>query len=302
MRVKLGVRHSSDPVAAPLNRIADQAIVQLPQEIQALVDCSPTESKADWVLQVLSPADAAKYYQRKVEQPSMVLLKAAGQSGDPSSSEKFWTTYLLEPTAEAKQIEGLSAQLANDLQKIFAWQNVWRVAGRAANPAGSDLKLEIIRQHTDPAGTPARDPNMLHLGEKISIKLCNEGIDDWWITLLHLDPHFGIDVWINDSIQGKRAYKDISATLSGKSLGPEGIVLLATPMAAQKQRPDYKSLEQTPLGDQGSFRSMKASSATPLGKLMAGASLGKRTRGPELDLPDQPQVIMCSWLTLPEQR
>lgn len=303
MRVKLGVRHSSDPVALPLNQVTDQALLQLPAEIRSLVDRTEVESTAAWLLHVVSPSEASNVYGRKLDKPAVVLVQTSKQSGDTSSALKIWTTYSTETLRDAKQIESLSAQLANDLQKIFTWQNIWRVAGRTGGSGDSDLTLEVSRRDPPPAGGPPRDPNILHLGERISVTISNDGIDNWWITLLHLDPHFGIDVWLNESIDGKRKFKrPINATLSGKSLGPEGIVLLAAPMAVQKQKPDYTSLEQTPLGDHGQFRSMKGASLTPLGRLLAGASLDKGTRGSEGDSPEHTQIVMRSWLTLPERQ
>jgi hypothetical protein len=300
MRVKLAVRHSADNAASRLNQHVDRALGQLPAEIQALVDTKPAEDTAQWLLHVVSPREAMESYRREIEEPVVALVNVRNEFGGPAGDQsRVWTTYQPESIDETELVDEISAQLANDLQKIFTWQNVWRVAVRAGASTESDFKLDVTRLNARQTRTAADDPNVLMVGDRISIKLTNEGIDDWWITLLHLNPHFGIKVWITESIAAKGTFGPRTINVKGKSLGPDGLVLLATPMASERLNPDYKSLEQTPLGEHGVFRNLRGAPLTPFGRLLAGAATGRGMRGLALEAPDQPQVLMRSWITLP---
>jgi hypothetical protein len=300
MRVKLAVRHSADNAASRLNQHLDRALGQLPAEIQALVDTKAAEDAAQWLLHVVSPREAMETYRREIEEPVVALVNVRNEFGGPAGDQsRVWTTYQPESIDETELVDEMSAQLANDLQKIFTWQNVWRVGGRAGSATESDFKLTVTRRNASQAIAPGDDPNVLIVGDKIRITLSNEGIDDWWITLLHLDPHFGISVWLTDSIAARGTFRPLDINVTGDSHGPEGLVLLATPMASERLNPDYKSLEQTPLGEHAVFRNLRGAPLTPFGRLLAGAATGRGMRGLALEAPDQPQVLMRSWITLP---
>src|SRR5262249_48191851 len=100
--------------------------------------------------------------------------------------------------------------------------------------------------------------------------------------------------------------KPIPGTISKKSFGKEGFVVLAVPVKAVRHRPDLSFLAQTGLTREEAVpRAVRLKGAetkvqTPFERLLAATAFGKvGTRSFEPDEPTNPTTFMWSWVTVP---
>src|SRR5262249_26449789 len=99
----------------------------------------------------------------------------------------------------------LADHLDRDVRKIFKWQNVWRVAGTLGNnpPAAPGLKREVMKLQDEKYAGALRE-TFLQPGQRIEVRLRNEGAEDLWVTVLFLDADFGIRELLSDSLESKK--------------------------------------------------------------------------------------------------
>jgi hypothetical protein len=296
MRVKLAV--ASDQQANPLKA----ALSLLDQRVAALVDTSVDEAKADWVLRtadvektrkaVLWQGEGRKLLDSQREREDAETARVAGQ---PVPRLAFGGYSADDP----KQ---LAADLNRDLQKIYKWQNVWRIAGTLGDSGarGNDygLKLEVIKLEGDKEAGPLRE-NVVDPGQRVEIRLKNEGNDDLFVTLLYLDANFGIQTVFSEAIERKQAATE-KGTITRDAVGAEGLVVFAVPLSAgNKTKPDFSFLKQAPLG-RVDDKIKGTPPRTPFGRLMAAAAFGDTTaRGFERDVATNPAILARSWVTRP---
>jgi hypothetical protein len=197
----------------------------------------------------------------------------------------------------------LAGELNRDLQRIYKWQNVWRIAGTLDGAAGNDnygLKLEVAKlDGNKDAGL--LQGTLVDPGQRIEIRLKNDGEEDLWITALYLDANFGIRVFkdLSGSVQ-RRTSRVQKGAITKKGTGSEGLVVLAVPLSVSKTEPKFDFLEQEPLLEAAAGVHDRAGAPkTPFGQLMAAAAFGKGARGFEPDAPTNPAILSVSWVTRP---
>ena len=95
--------------------------------------------------------------------------------------------------------------------------------------------------------------------------MVNAGHEDLWVTLLYLDPNFGIQEIPVGFLAAGDAMRPLRTDVTAESFGNEGLVALAVPMRDRRDRPDFRFLLQEPLGRPGrpSERSRGARSGPP---------------------------------------
>lgn len=206
------------------------------------------------------------------------------------------------PNADAQAVkEGLQG----DLQKIFTWRNVWRIAAAAnrGGPAGDQkVKLQIHRLENEMPAGQLLSGSAVPSGQRTQLEVHNEGLQAVWLTLLLLDNDFGIKV-VTTTLEAGKTLRN-KATLRSKTFGPEGVVVLAVPLQGNSE-PQYRFLEQAPLrtvvgktrGER--FKAADLAPKTPFGTLAKSALLGKGTRSFDMDVDTSPVVLSWSWTVLP---
>lgn len=300
LRVKLALSDSaSDP---GLRTLARQSLDELPDDIRALVDTSAPAEKAEWFLEVVTPEESLERYGKSLTRPGAVLVQNLAKSAPRGTADKpkVWVAYDPLAAGESQRVEEFADQLSGDLQKIFTWQNTWRVAESAAPTVGeADLSLEISRLD-DSDQVVEVNPANLAAGDRVRILVNNRGLDDWWLTLLYLGPDLEIKaLHIDKSIGAGKSFRPLSGRLEG-NLGNSGFILLAAPIRKVKIEPSYSALVQTGLGSSERGRAIAILPSNPLARLIAGAGIGKGARGFEVESPEQPQVLLRSWITVPK--
>jgi hypothetical protein len=322
MRVKLARCHfpAGKPESAESRQLA-AALDLLSSEVRDLVRIVPAEAEADWVLFVVTPEQARAMGLGGLPRPMALLMQGDGRKVLPADGKaaramvkpgfsrvpRVAARYAVE---DPKRLAGL---LERDLQRIFTWQNVWRVAGVATNrgtagggkSASEDygLKFEVLKLKGPRKVADGQLTNGASVipGQRIRARLANEGPHVLWVTLLVLDGKFGFQV-LRPMVLVSGASRDLlQGTITGDTTGTEGFVVLALPTTVNKSQPNFEFLAQPPLG-QGSreaTRGGEAAAATPFGRLMAGAALGKGQRSFQEEVPTNPAVLSWSWQTLP---
>jgi hypothetical protein len=270
--------------AARLDNLAG-ALKELPPDVRRLVAVEADPSAAEWVL-TLEGAEA------------LLRQGRGGAVNDPRDApgggrERVFGRY---PADDLKQlVKGLDL----DLQKIYTWRNVWRVAG-GLGTGGPDaealgLKLGFFRL-SDGGGPegPLVSGSAVRPGQRFEFRLANEGAQDLWVTLLLLDANFGIRV-IPTSVRAGGSLKPQRGTFKGDAVGKEGLIVLAVPVKPGAGQPSFDFLAQAPLQVSDKPRGTADAPATPFGRLMATAVRNAGVRSIELDVPTNPGVLSWSW-------
>jgi hypothetical protein len=288
MRVKVAL---GGPAGSGRAKLAE-ALKQLSEDTQILIDLVPSESEAEWVVR----EEAGKVVLQHGE--GRTIDPRDQQSGERPRAERFLPPQKSFGGYPANDAQDIARQLDRDLRKIFTWHNVWRVAGTVGNnPSTSDdLKFEVVKlKDKDAPDGPLLNGGPVAPGQRIEIRLRNEGTQDLWVTLLFLDPNLGIQV-LSTSIKAGRSLAP-RGTIKGDSPGPEGVIVLAVSMEVQKMEPKLDFLAQEPLGREDKTRG-GSEPTTEFGRLLKSAKVGKGTRSFEPDVSTNPLVHSWSWVTM----
>jgi hypothetical protein len=296
MRVKLAV--APDQQANTLKA----ALGLLDKRVASLVDTVPDEGKADWVLRTAEVEKTRKAVLWQGEGRTLLDPKREREDAEKSRVAGQPVPRTAFGGYPADDPEKLATDLNRDLQKIYKWQNVWRIAGTLGDSGaeGNDygLKLEVVKLQGDKEAGPLRD-NTVDPGQRIEIRLKNEGNEDLFVTLLYLDANFGIQSVFSDSVEKKQGVTK-KGTITEGAVGTEGLVVFAVPLAASgKTKPSFDFLEQKPLG-RVDDKKKGIPPNTPFGQLMAAAAFGEtRAKGFEPDVATNPAIVARSWVTRP---
>lgn len=290
-----------------------EALRAMPQAIADLVHVVDVADEPQWRLRIVSPAVAQKKYNFHTDVATVLLVDANAQA-DPAAephapaaagrrrlaADRVYGPYPLHDSTR------LARRLAIDLQKLFSWQNTWRIAELAAQEharGNSKLELQVTRQRPANDGPDSVEsaPTKLNPGDRLQVRVHNRGLQDMWVTLLYLDADNGIHVWLTEALQAGAQFTD-GGTVDASSLGPEGFIVLATPVRGQKLQPRYEFLQQDGLSTHSrGVRTTVARSLNPFEQLMAAAAFGKgQQRGLRRKVDSTPQVLSWSWVTVLE--
>ncbi|WP_437203438.1 caspase family protein [Planctomicrobium sp. SH664] len=318
MQVKLGIfRHPR--IEFPQEGDLRIALETLPERSRNLFQLEPDLQSADWVLYLVPPSVIREEFDTDPGAPAVILATpallrsswamteeqkaAAGpqpeSSAATSTHAKFATTWhKLPPAKDRAAFNTLANKLATDVQKIFTWQNVWRVAQTSSTlQSAPDLQF-TIRVHRN--GEEVINPPVLHSGETIHVQIENEGVRDYWVTLLFLGSDLSMTNFMSGSIKASSKSPPLSPTVDDSTVGLEGFVLLATPISTGKMEPQFDFLEQVGLKEtEVATRGSKSVPTSPFGRLLDAARSEVKTRSLGTESVDQPNVIMRTWLTQP---
>jgi len=308
MKIKLALW--ADPtLPAHLTTDLQTALNQLPEGNRKLFQLESSTDDADWIVELLPAAMAARLYGQTSRSPVAILtpknqIRAENILIKKGIVEPFknrlLAVYPLAESMEPSSFSSLAEQLGIDLQKIFTWQNVWRVTN-SMNPDNSEGDLEIslkVRRN----GQDIVNPAVLYAGENVEIRLENNGTQNWWVSLVFVGSDVSISPWLSGSIKASTKFRPARGQVNGNTTGPEAFVVFATPISSTQLEPEFKFLEQAGLGEAAKSRgSGEKSPASPLGQLLDAARTGKSTRGMSMDSSNEPKVLMRSWVTQPKE-
>ena len=313
MRLRLSVIGSEAQGLSELNAAVRAAVVKLSADIASMVEIVPEDASpvATWAVRVVAP-DEARQFGVDSEQPLVLLVQSdaplAESEADAGGGAETAVTGASRNVVYARYAADQSGKLAllleRDLQKVFTWQNVWRIAGGVSDlptSGESDITLDVDLARGAGADGSLRS-TYLRPGQRIEIRVRNKGLDDYWVAMFFLDANMGIKQLFSGAIRSQTEFRPIKAKINGEPSGTEGIVLLAIPMREQKYQPDFSILEQPGMGLGLRALAPPEPPATSFGALLKAAATGKGgARGLELEAPDNPHVYSRSWITLPKQ-
>lgn len=301
MRVKIALEIHPELAALSSARI-QAALDNLPEGQRKLFQIESSVEDADWVVQLVPPAVVSERYGTRATAPMAVLLPRDANSGlseaeTPKSMKR--KLFVLHPLAEPfdnAAFDMLAEQLGLDLQKIFTWQNVWRVTdSMSGESAGGDLEVGLkVRRK----GEEILNPAVLYPGEDVEVMIENHGTRDWWVSLVFVGSDVSISPWLSGSIKASSKFRPARGKVNATTTGTEAFVVFASPVTVTQLEPDFAFLEQAGLSDTESTRGSKGEApSSPLGQLLDAARTGKSTRGMSMSSSDQPSILMRSWVT-----
>ncbi len=295
LRIKLAL--------APKDQL-EPALGRLDKQVAGLVKVVP-EAEADWLLRKVTPAEAEKDYGLKLDKESVLLVHGEGKA-EPGGGAAV-------PGAPARRVYGgyppgdpaaLAAELDRDLQKVFKWQNLWRVGGTMSGGDASGqnhgLKFEVLRlkDKNDKVGEPLNDVTLTP-GQMLGFRLSNEGAQDLWVSALFCGGDFGIEVYYTGALKAGAKLNLPPGEANADSLGAEGMIVLALPQSVSKDAPRFDFLAQEPLGKpEAKARGADEAPRTPFGQVLAAAAFNRGTKGLAKQAPTNPSVQLRTWRTV----
>ncbi len=301
----------------------EQAVNALPEDVAELVRVIDDPAQAEWVLRVAGPETARREFViDDVAQPQIFLLAGSGREEAPATKEPAALKEQVparedQATAEARRrvyqrydfrdADRLAGALGADLLKIFAWQNIWRMAPALEENVQGDIEFEVVvldspepADDDAPAATAAG--HVLRPGTRIELRLANRGHWDQWVTLLNLDGNYGIQQLISVSIPAQKDLQPLQGDITDASFGPQGFVLMSVGVREHRHRPNYDFLVQESLGGatRGRTRQVPQNPFERLMQSIAGAS-DESVRSFAPRAPTTPRVQAWTWVTIPER-
>jgi len=268
------------------------ALQGLPEPIAELIQFVDDPGKAEWWL---------------LPEGDQVILKP-GEGHPPGTLRGAQPRPSVLERYPRNEQERLISRVCRDFQRIYKWQNLWRIAGAVGDnpPPGRDLGLRLevktLKGPEDAQGRPLVEHPTLTPGQRLEVRLINNGDRDLWVSLLALDGRFGIQAIPIVSIQAGASTSPGRLEVTDDAFGNEGLIALAIPIEASKDRPDLSFLEQERLGQPGDDGRQRGSPPKSLfDRLLRAAAFGGRSRGIGIrrDLSLEPQVVSASWITKP---
>src|SRR5262249_48240939 len=134
---------------------------------------------------------------------------------------------------DADDVKVIAAGFERDVQKIFSWRNLWRVAGTLGGKGDDespDLKVELLKvKEIVPKKKYALDGKVvpgatLHPGDYIELRVSNTGREDLWVVILFMDANCGIKQLDARPAKAGEALKPIRGPITATSEGREGFV------------------------------------------------------------------------------
>lgn len=314
--------------AQPLTTVVD-AIRSAASPQAAVFQIANSQQEADWVFATVTP-ELAKNRLGIVETETVgILLPSADavrlfEKPDSPPNETptlARTPHAIIPRQLLNEPDKLADHLSLELQKIYTWQAVWRLAGDYSETSPyvgkRTIGLEVRKTSdiNDKSDGAALTHGQLQAGDSVVLRVTNSGYEPYWYVVLFLNGRFGIvdrdkhQTW-SGSIQG-RAFQNTAQTQTAReilrfnvneqSVGTNGFVVIAVNQKEHPQRPDYRFLTQGALNATGTRSSADLNSlTTPFEKLLLG-TLSSRQRMRGSQSPDNPQIASWSWITVPSE-
>jgi hypothetical protein len=327
LRLRVAIASGGPSGGGASGAVIAEALRLLPAESALLINVIENEAEAEWILQPVSGEQGIGDATGGVSRTTVLLLPGSGQqtSRSPSapaeSSDKHPTqaagarrVYRRYPADDPQK---LAAALSVDFRKIYAWQNLWRIAqsysADSALVQNQDLQLEVTRLQgpQDRSRGTRLQATSLEPGDCVALRLVNTGYQPLWYTVLFLDANFGIWHVNSGSInRGDTSGKPTELLVErmqveGDSSGPEGYLVLSIPIRQQRQQPHFQFLAQSPLGEEAEpgTRATPSPPRTPFEHVLVNLrATGGGTRGGAAESPDNPCISSWSWVTVCQER
>jgi hypothetical protein len=256
---------------------------------------------ADWQLRAVSPAIALADYRMKIETPQLFLIRR----GEGGAAGRVWQQY------DPRDAETFRTLLVADLQKVFTWQNLWRVAGNVGKEAASvdtAVKVELAKLTAadDTSGGKLLDNAEVKSGDFLELRVANDGANRIWVTLVFLDADFRVSVLPTEQLNRPGSagseLEPIRFQITAKTPGPQSCLVIAGSAETNLlEPPDYRFLAQSRLGKnpKSEIAATRAGSSPFETLALAVAGQQGAFRGEVASSAQNPTLVLRSWLTKP---
>lgn len=256
---------------------------------------------ADWQLRAVSPAIALADYRMKIETPQLFLIRR----GEGTAAGRVWQQY------DPRDAETFRTLLVADLQKVFTWQNLWRVAGSVGKEAASvdcAVKVELAKLAAadDTSGGKLLDRGELQAGDFLELRVANDGVDRIWVTLVFLDADFRVSVLPTEQLNRPGSagseLEPIRFQITAKTPGPQSCLVIAGSAETNLlEPPDYRFLAQSRLGKTPKSEIAASRAGGSPFETLALAVAGQQGafRGEVASSAQNPTLVLRSWVTVP---
>jgi hypothetical protein len=204
---------------------------------------------------------------------------------------------------EARRYELASenATLIEDLQKIAAWQNLWRLGARQEQLTQDNRYCRVQVDLKGAGGEELEQRAEVTPGQKLELHVSNTGVAKVWVTLILLDHNYGVPVVSTQQLapkgarQGDNSLAPIRFTVTKQS-GPCGWLVIATNADSQNS-PDRSYLKQSPLARlRIADIAQSKGASTPLDELLRKVACRESPRGAAVSAADAPPAVaLRSW-------
>ena len=308
LRIHLSV-DSAAPDLKPLENIAHDALQQLPAKTAELVEIRAASEPriADWQLLAVAPQEASERFGQTITAPRLLLIRfgespadsetIAAQTGDRLATAR--------PVARAYRAYDVNADnfreaLEADLLKVFAWQNLWRLAGHIggnmADPS-TEIKVELAatKGPGDKVTVPMARPSV-RVGQDLEVRVASDSADRLWITPVVLSSD--LEIVVGETQQLNRLGKEDHTRfeIASNRPGTRDCLLIASSAEADIEQPDFRFLAQSPLGQGARKFATPKASQTPFETTML-AIIGQKGpfRGEIAAFKKTPTIVIRSW-------
>lgn len=299
LRLKVHVPVSDDPLLAEMSQRTLKGL----KELEALVDFAADKS-APWQLRAVSALESGQKFGIRRVSPQLLLIRrgeASMTARQEPLADRVWRHY-----GDSKE----ETAIADDLRKIFTWQNLWRVAGLGKELASPtcEVKVELakISGFDDTSGGQLLTTPELQAGDYLELRIANDGVDRVWVTIVLLDADYSVTVkdtqQLNRPNEIDSALEPIRFRVQAKQRGPQSVLVIATSAETKLlEKPDYSFLTQTGLGAvaKPEISTTRASSSPFETLALAVGGQQGQFRGDVPASPQNPALVLRSWTTSP---
>lgn len=298
LRLKLAIVGEGD--VESLVKLTRDHLQAAEEKLGAYLQVS-NDPAADWQLRAVSPAVALADYRMKIETPQLFLVRR----GEGSAAGRVWQQY------DPRDAETFRTLLVADLQKVFTWQNLWRVAGNVGKEAAStetavNVELAKLAAADDTSGGQLLDNAEVRAGDFLELRVANDGSDRVWVTLVFLDADFRVSVLPTEQLNRPGSagseLEPIRFQITAKTPGPQSCLVIAGSAETNLlEPPDYRFLAQSKLGKnpKTAIAATRAGSSPFETLALAVAGQQGAFRGEVASSPHNPTLVLRSWLTIP---
>jgi len=288
-----------------LNRIVQQVQKNVPERV-SIVD----SGQADCLLTFVTPAQAMSQFHYTVDQPGFLLVerqtarRATLADAQRNGDELLPVSFYEEP--DNNSIDAVTSQITSDLQRVRAWEMLWKVASSFGenSPSGrrSRLSLRVIDKKTSGSQNGI---STVRPGDELEIHLDNYKYSPVWYTVFFMNAKYGIEFVDAGTIRARQAVGEKFASVvvermkvNADTVGIEGYIALAVPLKDNRAEPDFRFLAQAAVGEPLSRNSRKIpDQPTLFEQVLIEATQGRASVRSGVS-SDKAEVTSFSWVTV----
>lgn len=281
---------------------------------EAVFYLSDQDESADWVLMDLpSKTGNGSHHPEVVLLPtSSIHLLVSGNNYQKTLANGGIPHVFYSPDLMANP-DLAGNRIANDLDRIVAWRNLWRLAGEysASSPLVTkrDTQMEVRRLAGPSDHSEGTDLNQssLKVGDTVLLRVVNKSYEPYWYVVFFLNKRCGIQHVTTDTIRGRNyqvksedvVREDVLRfAINEECKGTNGFVVIAVSVEEHPNRPNYALISQDGLGSPTKRGTLAGLKPTTLFEETLSHSIDT----PQLfrsskSSPDNPQISSWSWVT-----